>query len=377
MTIPIFSLALVTTLAASPAQALQTAPGGAPRDGRIPVGGASLYVREVGKGPPIVVLHGGPDFDSGYFLPDLDRLAESYRLIYYDQRGRGKSAEGVRPEDVTLASDVEDLDAVRRRFHLDAPVVLGHSWGTVLALEYALRHPKAVSRLILMNPAPASAGDFAVLRESYIKELGPDFDRQREIMATAAYKGGDPETVATRYRLHFKSALARPADYERLMARMKAGFIAQGSEGLLKAWSVEDRLMGETWSREGYDLLPKLRGLDIPTLVIYGDHDFIPGAISEHIAGAMPKAQLVTFKDCGHFTFMECPDDVRDALAQFLKRSAQSSTAAPGRVPDCSFRSAATCWTLTGRFPAPQRERRDSVPGDILKQPPASLASEE
>ncbi len=367
MIVPVLSLAMV---------ALQTASGRAPGEGRIPVDGGSLYVREVGKGPAIIVLHGGPDFDSGYFLPDMDALAKSYRLIYYDQRGRGKSADGVRPEDVTLASDLEDLDAVRRHFHLDAPVVLGHSWGTVLALEYALRYPKTVSRLILMNPAPASTADFAVMRESYIRELGPDLDLQRQLMATAAYKAGDPETVAARYRIHFKPALAKSTDYEKLMARMKAGFVAQGSEGILKAWSIEDRLMAETWSSEGYDLVPRLRALDVPTLVIYGDHDFIPSAISQHIARALPNARLITLGNCGHFTVMECPADVRDAFTQFFKL-ARTSSAAPRPAPDCSFGSAATCWPLTGRFPAPRRERRDSAPDDILKPPPASLASEE
>jgi hypothetical protein len=80
---------------------------------RVPVGGASLYAREIGRGPPMVVLHGGPDFDHTYLLPDMDRLADAYRLVYYDQRGRGKSGDGVRAEDVTLASDIADIDAVR------------------------------------------------------------------------------------------------------------------------------------------------------------------------------------------------------------------------------------------------------------------------
>jgi len=62
------------------------------------------------RGALIVVLHGGPDFDHTYLLPDMDRLADSFRLIYYDQRGRGKSGDGVRAEDVTLASGIEDLD---------------------------------------------------------------------------------------------------------------------------------------------------------------------------------------------------------------------------------------------------------------------------
>src|SRR5215467_16109122 len=70
---------------------------------RIPVGSTFLYGREMGKGPAVIVLHGGPDFDSSYLLPELDRLADSLHLIYYDQRGRGRSADGVKPEDVTLA----------------------------------------------------------------------------------------------------------------------------------------------------------------------------------------------------------------------------------------------------------------------------------
>src|SRR5215467_13580607 len=82
-------------------------------EGRIPVNGAELYYREVGKGTPVIVLHGGPDFDSSYLLPELDSLSDSFRLIYYDQRGRGRSAKSVKPEDVSLESEMSDLDGVR------------------------------------------------------------------------------------------------------------------------------------------------------------------------------------------------------------------------------------------------------------------------
>ena len=169
-------------------------------------------------------------------------------MIYYDQRGRGRSADRVRPDDVTLASDVDDLDKVRQHFHLESAAVLGHSWGTVLALEYALRHPTRVSHLILMNPAPASASDFTVLRKAYAQKSGDTtwIDSERSWPAPPT-KEGDPEAVAARYRLHFKPALARPEDYEKLMARMKAGFISQGKEGIVKARAVEDRLMPDTW----------------------------------------------------------------------------------------------------------------------------------
>jgi hypothetical protein len=91
------------------------------------------------------------------------------------------------------------------------------------------------------------------------------------------------------------------------MATMKAGFIRQGNEGILKARAVEDRLMRDTWQVDGYDLLPKLRSLSIPTLVISGDHDFIPGEIAAHIARAIPSARLVTLGDCRHFAYLEMP----------------------------------------------------------------------
>jgi proline iminopeptidase len=312
---------LVTALPSRSASTLRTERRAAPHESRISVGKASLYSREIGRGQPIIVLHGGPDFDHGYLLPDLDRLADAFRLIYYDQRGRGRSADDVQPADVTFASDLDDLDEVRRHFQLESPTLLGHSWGTVLALEYALRHPTLVSHLVLMNPAPASATDLAVFRKAYAQKLGADVDRQREIVASAAYKEGDPEAVAARYRLHFKPALKRPEDYEKLMATMKAGFISQGKEGIVKARAVEDRLMRDTWQADDYDLLPKLRNLSIPTLVISGDHDFFPGEIAEHMARAIPNARLVTIRNCGHFAYLECAGDVRRALNDFFRRS--------------------------------------------------------
>jgi proline iminopeptidase len=291
------------------------------RESRIPVGGAELYCREIGQGTAVIVLHGGPDFDHSYLVPDLDRLSDSFHLIYYDQRGRGRSAAGVRPEDVTFASDIADLEKVRQHFHLDSVVLLGHSWGTVLALEYALRYPQRVSRMILMNPAPASTADYKQLRKEWLEKRADDMQRRKTVSDTVAYKEADPDAVTAYYRIHFKPALARPEDYERLMARMQANFIQQGKEGIIKARAVESRLMNDTWSSPEYDLLPKLKSLKIPTLVIYGDHEFIPAATAEHITQAIPNARMVTLKDCGHFSYLECPVAVREQIDAFFRGS--------------------------------------------------------
>ena len=287
-----------------------------PRESLVPVGGAELYAREIGKGISVIVLHGGPDFDHSYLLPELDRLSDAFHLIYYDQRGRGRSAVGVKPEDVTLASDIADMEKVRRYFKLDSVVLLGHSWGTVLALEYAVRYPQRVSRMILMNPAPASADDYKQLRKEWLETRPDDTVRRKAIAASAAYQEGDPDAVTAYYRIHFKPAFARTEDYEKFMRRLTASF---NKEGILKARAVEDQLMKDTWSKPEYNLLPELKSLKIPTLVIYSDHDFIPTGTAEHITQAIPNARMVTLKNCGHFPYLECSDALREQIDAFFR----------------------------------------------------------
>src|SRR5258708_35040035 len=89
---------------------LKSEQSAAPSESLVPVGGAELYAREIGKGTSVIVLHGGPAFHHSYLLPELDRLSDAFHLIYYDQRGRGRSAGCGKAEDVTLASCISDND---------------------------------------------------------------------------------------------------------------------------------------------------------------------------------------------------------------------------------------------------------------------------
>jgi proline iminopeptidase len=210
-----------------------------------------------------------------------------------------------------MASEMADLDRIRESLQLGSAAVLGHSWGTLLALEYAVRHPDRVSQLILLNPAPASAADFAYFRKVYAAKLGDDLARLRAAASTPGYKEADAEAVADYYRIHFKAALTRPEHVETIVARLKATFT---KDAVLKARAVEERLYKETWLQDGYDLLPKLAALKIPTLVVYSEHDFIPPESALHIAEATPDARVVALKTCGHFSFFDCPNEVRDAI---------------------------------------------------------------
>lgn len=103
------------------------------------------------------------------------------------------------------------------------------------------------------------------------------------------------------------------------MVAMDAQFVRQGKAGIVKARAVEDRLHRDTWGQPGYDPVSRARALRIPTLVITGDHDFIPPSIAERIARGIPNARFVTIRDCGHFAYLECPGEVRKALEEFFR----------------------------------------------------------
>lgn len=285
-------------------------------EGLVAVEGARLYCRTLGEGPPIVVVHGGPDFDHTYLLPELDRLADSFRLVYYDQRGRGRSAEGVSPDEVSIASEVDDLDAVRRHFGLGPVALLGHSWGGLLAMEFATRRPDHVTHLVLTNTAPAAADDWLLLRQ-HLAEIRPagDIEQMQAIASSAAYRAGDLEAEAEYYRIHFHTTLRAPDLLEQVLGRLRAHFTA---ETVLTARAIEERLYAETWRTAGYDLLPKLRGLDVPTLVLHGTDDFIPVGLAARVADAVPRARMHVVDSCGHFAYLERPEDVHEHVAGLL-----------------------------------------------------------
>jgi proline iminopeptidase len=288
----------------------------APQEGYIPVENGELYYRAVGQGKPIVLLHGGPDFDHSYLLPEMDCLANSHRLIYYDQRGRGRSLGQVKPEEVSIHSEIEDLESLRAYFHLDKIAVLGHSWGGLLALEYAVQHPERVSHLILMNTAPASHQDYLLLRQYRLLGAADDIEILKARANDARYQEGDPDTVARYYRIHFSKALKRPEHLEIVIARLRANFT---QERILKGREIEDRLLAETWLSDDYDLISRLEEMNIQTLVIHGEGDIVPIECAAHIAEALTGARFVVFKDCGHFAFLESHEVVCEEIRSFLR----------------------------------------------------------
>jgi proline iminopeptidase len=282
------------------------------REGYIPVEGTELYYREIGQGRPIIVLHGGVDLDHTYLLPDMDRLADAYRLIYYDQRGRGKSVGNV--EKISIESEMQDLDAVRKYFGFESVALLGHSWGGDLAMEHVIRYPERVSHMILMGTGPASHDDFKLYIQEWNKRKVPHEEELKALQSSARYKEGDPKALAEWYRIYFSTAIKEAEHLDRVNLSLE-GFT---KESVLRGGAIEDRLFKETFRVEGFDLIPKLKELSNPTLVVHGDYDFVPLETAVHIAQAIRGSRFVVLKGCGHFPYIERPEELHEAIDDFF-----------------------------------------------------------
>jgi proline iminopeptidase len=151
------SFLLSTGCGRSPARTAATTPDSLPRwEGLVSTpDSVHLFTRVVGSGADtIIVLHGGPGFTLDYLAADLEPLAARHTLLFYDQRGAGRSTLVGDSAGLSAQRFVEDLEAVRAHFGLSKPTLLGHSWGVGLAALYAQRYSSTLGQLILVDGVP-------------------------------------------------------------------------------------------------------------------------------------------------------------------------------------------------------------------------------
>jgi len=266
--------------------------------------GVRLFERRVGRGPPVVVLHGGPGAHHDYLLPGCDRLAGGRTLIYYDQRGGGRSPVD-RDVPVGWREQVADLDALREVWGFDRLTITGYSWGALLALLYALEHRDRVAQLALVSPAPAWRG----AREEFERRL--------------AARNAAPEIVAARRAVQAGSLRERsPEDYRRRMFELSvAGYFHDWHRAReLTPFRITGRTQQAVWESLGdFDLRPKLKRLTVRALALHGEDDPIPMETAEQLAGLL-RAPLHRVPECGHVPYVEAPDAFLSALDPFLPK---------------------------------------------------------
>ena len=270
--------------------------------------GRQLTYRREGSGPVLVCHPGGPGFSSGY-LADLGGLGATRTLVLLDPRGTAGSDAPEDPRAYKTSDYVADVEELREHLGVEQLDLLGHSHGGVVALAYAAAHPRSVRRLV-------AADSLVRLRPEQQEEL---MSRHRDEPwyddALLALQQEDAGEYSSDAELEANARRFWPmyfADYDERAAKYVAASI-------LGERPNPDALKLFNEGIADWDMRDALGTIEAPTLVITGEYDFICGpACADDIADGITRAEKVIVEDCGHFTFVERPEEFRRAIERFL-----------------------------------------------------------
>ena len=283
-----------------------------------PVGKFRVWTKRVGNNPRIklLLLHGGPGgtheyfeaFDS--FLPDAD--VEYY---YYDQLGSAYSDQPDDPRLLDPARYVEEVEQVRKALGLDAGnfYLLGHSWGGILAIEYALKYPQRLKGLVISNMMSSIPAYNRYAREALMPEMGTSL---AEIQRMEARKQYDDPRYMELLMPHYQRHVLRmpPAQWPEPVLRSfsrlnKKVYVPMQGPSELDASGIL-----EQWDRTAD--LPRIR---VPTLVIGARHDTMDPAFMRKMADKLPVARYLYLPDGSHMAFYDDQQRYMDGLVRFLR----------------------------------------------------------
>lgn len=269
--------------------------------------GLTLSYERRGSGPLLVCHPGGPGGSAAEFR-DFAGLDDTFELVLLSPRGSlGSDAAG----DYSLASYIADLEALREHLRVEQLDLLGFSHGGVVVMAYAAAFRPRVHRLLLVDTLAVwgDEAEAAMNRMIETRRGEPWFaDAQQAIAEEQAGGFSSAEELVANVRRQIPLYFHRWEGNEDTGWELAGDFVQ--SEPLHQFNTVEF---------PSFDLREELRTIDVPTLVVVGDDDFICGpACADSIVGALPNSRLVTIPEAGHFVYVEQPAAFRAALTDFL-----------------------------------------------------------
>jgi proline iminopeptidase len=260
--------------------------------------------------PTLILLHGGPGMDHSSYKPRFSKLADVTQVVFLDHRGNGRSDPGPR-ESWTLAQWGDDVQAFCEALGIARPIVLGTSFGGMVALAYATRHPEHPAKLILVS-TEAAGGTHLEERVALFERLGGP-----EVGALARRRLIDGHMDAALLDEWVRLAFPVYTRTSRDPAWVRRTIVHPE----VHLWFTRSNGEGRT-----FNLLPMLQRVQCPTLVLGGEEDpMIPIACQEEIVAALP-AHLVRFErfpGCGHGVLTDAPERGMAVIRDFITQSAE------------------------------------------------------
>jgi len=251
--------------------------------------GTKLYVQEFGNGKPVILLAGGPGLNADYLQPIWTKLSITYKCIVLNQRGTGKSIlDSVNSNSMSMDNYMSDLETMRKQLNLEKLTLIGHSWGSMLAMEYASRYPEKVEKLVLLNPGGLSSNYIKYfqdnilcrLHEEDIQEISELSKKNKSIMS-AIYPG---------YFYNRSSALEikKTMDFNEI----------NGQDGVTQL----------TYNSYFSDQKMRIKNIEKykgEVSIIAGRQDPMGESTFYEIKEHLPQTQIYFIEKCGHFPWLE------------------------------------------------------------------------
>lgn len=279
------------------------------------VNGTQLHVVRATTGNaadrlPSIVMHGGLGWDHTYLPRWLDPLSDILDLVYYDHHGNGRSARPVDWSTISHRTWVEDAEALRTLLGYERVLLFGHSYGSFLALEYALEYPERLAGLVLCSTAPVLDFFEVALAKARARATDAQFCALVNAMGSAPPQND--------HDMHEGSQSVLPIYLHDPQSPL--------AQTLLRDvhYCRDAFVHGMSCCLPHYDLRTQLNRIAVPTLVLSGAHDWLtpPALGGERVRAEITGAEHVVFANSGHFPFAEESEAFQHVLRDWLARAA-------------------------------------------------------
>ncbi|MEO8575121.1 MAG: alpha/beta hydrolase [Gemmatimonadales bacterium] len=254
---------------------------------------------------PLLCINGGLHFGHDVLWPALAPLAANRQLVFFDQRGRGRSQQSPAARNSRIEFDAGDAVSLRMAMGIEKWNVLGHSWGGGIAMLATAQDQSAVSRLVLVDAVGPTSEWLSRLHSTGVERLTGD--------RKAALESLDPSA------LHVDD-IAKHAEYT---SALYPAWFADREFGAIfsspRANSPTGAAVAARLRREGYDWTDIIRSIRTPTLVIHGEDDLLDVEVGRNISALIPDSELSKIPHAGHMPFWEAPDEFFERVETFLR----------------------------------------------------------
>ena len=292
-------------------------------EGFVEVSGGKIWYNIVGDGPgiPLLLLHGGPGFTSHYLNP-MKELGADRPIIFIDQLGSGRSIIKMDTSIMEISNFVEQINEVKESLGLNEYVLYGHSWGTMLGIDYYTKYPEGIKALILASPL-LSTEYWSRDAQRLIQQL-PD-TIQLAIQNAENQNAFDTPDFLQAMDAYYQSYVARKLPWD---ANMDSTFAQMNAEIYNYMWGPSEfKALG---TLKNFDRLDAAKKINVPTLFMCGEFDEAQPETVKYYQSLVPKAEFKMIENAAHVLTHDNPEQHNQVVRTFLNQIEQSKTLISG-----------------------------------------------